>query len=87
MKNIQLKILKFHPIFPASIRLLFALLCLLHASNLGALPLERIKLPPEFEIDIYATNVPGARSMTLSPNCHPNLKSTFTRQMSLAHVQ
>ena len=68
MKNIQLKILKFHPIFPASIRLLFALLCLLHASNLGALPLERIKLPPEFEIDIYATNVPGARSMTLSPN-------------------
>jgi len=33
-----------------------------------ALPLEQIKLPPGFQISIYATNVPNARSMTLSPN-------------------
>jgi glucose/arabinose dehydrogenase len=33
-----------------------------------ALPLEQIKLPPEFQISIYASNVPNARSMTLSPN-------------------
>jgi glucose/arabinose dehydrogenase len=32
-----------------------------------ALPLEQIKLPPGFHISIYATNVPNARSMTLSP--------------------
>jgi glucose/arabinose dehydrogenase len=33
-----------------------------------ALPLEQIKLPPGFEIRIYASDVPNARSMTLSPN-------------------
>jgi glucose/arabinose dehydrogenase len=32
------------------------------------LPLEKIKLPPGFKIGIYARDVPGARSMTLSPN-------------------
>jgi len=32
------------------------------------LPLEKIKLPPGFRISIYADDVPGARSMTLSPN-------------------
>ena len=32
-----------------------------------SLPLEKIKLPPGFEISIYAGNVPDARSMTLSP--------------------
>jgi glucose/arabinose dehydrogenase len=31
-------------------------------------PLDRIKLPPGFEISIYADNVPNARSMALSPN-------------------
>jgi glucose/arabinose dehydrogenase len=31
------------------------------------LPLGKIRLPPGFRIDIYATDVPGARSMTLSP--------------------
>lgn len=30
------------------------------------LPLNQIKLPPGFEINLYA-NVPNARSMTLSP--------------------
>jgi glucose/arabinose dehydrogenase len=33
-----------------------------------ALPLEQIKLPPGFEISIYASDVKNARSMTLSPN-------------------
>jgi glucose/arabinose dehydrogenase len=32
------------------------------------LPLNKIKLPPGFEINIFATNVPNARSMSLSPN-------------------
>lgn len=32
------------------------------------LPLETITLPPGFSISIYASNVPNARSMTLSPN-------------------
>ncbi len=29
--------------------------------------LDKIKLPPRFEISVYANNVRGARSMTLSP--------------------
>ena len=37
------------------------------ATGLG-LPLEQIKLPPGFEISVYATGVNNARSMTLSPN-------------------
>jgi glucose/arabinose dehydrogenase len=32
------------------------------------LPLERIRLPEGFSIDVYAENVTNARSMTLSPN-------------------
>src|SRR5262249_44460615 len=31
------------------------------------LPLKGIKLPPGFEISIYASNVPNARSLALSP--------------------
>lgn len=34
----------------------------------GELRLDKIKLPPGFKIEVYAGNVPGARSMTLSPN-------------------
>ena len=37
-------------------------------SSAGRLPIETIKLPAGFEIGIYADNVPGARSMALSPN-------------------
>ncbi len=33
-----------------------------------ALPLERIKLPPGFAISVLVDNVPGARSLALSPN-------------------
>ena len=32
------------------------------------LPLDKISLPPGFKISVYAGDVPGARSMTLSPN-------------------
>jgi glucose/arabinose dehydrogenase len=38
------------------------------ANNNQVLLLNKIKLPPGFEISVYASNVPGARSMTLSPN-------------------
>lgn len=31
------------------------------------LPLQKLRLPAGFKIEIYARNVPGARSMTLSP--------------------
>jgi glucose/arabinose dehydrogenase len=41
-------------------------LCLWPLSG-HALPLEQIKLPPGFRIEIYASGVPNARSMTLSP--------------------
>ena len=34
----------------------------------GPLPLDTITLPAGFAIDVYAGNVTGARSMTLSPN-------------------
>jgi hypothetical protein len=33
-----------------------------------AVQLEKIKLPPGFEISVYASNVENARSMALSPN-------------------
>jgi len=33
-----------------------------------ALPLEKIKLPPGFQISLFADNVPGARSMALGDN-------------------
>lgn len=32
-----------------------------------SLPLDRMKLPPGFEISVYAANVPNARSLALSP--------------------
>ena len=34
----------------------------------AALPLDEIELPTGFEINIYAEGLPGARSMSLSPN-------------------
>ncbi len=47
----------------------FALVALLTCPVTSlALPLERIKLPPGFEISIYASGVENARSMTMSPN-------------------
>jgi len=38
------------------------------AWGLFGLPLEKIKLPPGFHIEVYAKDVPNARSMALSPN-------------------
>jgi glucose/arabinose dehydrogenase len=45
------------------------LVTLLPAAQGGGadLPLGTIRLPPGFRIDLYAADVPGARSMTLSP--------------------
>ncbi len=38
-------------------------------TSLGAdsIPIDKIKLPPGFQIEIFSDQVPGARSMTLSP--------------------
>jgi glucose/arabinose dehydrogenase len=38
------------------------------ASSSQRLPLDQIKLPPGFAIGLYASHVPNARSMSLSPN-------------------
>lgn len=43
-----------------------SLFCTVSVRGQGALPIERIKLPPGFEIRVWA-RVPGARSMALSP--------------------
>ncbi|HEX9148761.1 MAG TPA: PQQ-binding-like beta-propeller repeat protein, partial [Thermoanaerobaculia bacterium] len=43
-----------------------SLFCTTSVRGQGALPIERIKLPPGFEIRVWA-RAPGARSMTLSP--------------------
>jgi glucose/arabinose dehydrogenase len=37
------------------------------AARSTEMPLELVKLPPGFKIDIYATGIPNARSMALSP--------------------
>lgn len=37
-------------------------------SAVAALPIERIKLPPGFHIEVLSDAVPSAREMTLSPN-------------------
>jgi glucose/arabinose dehydrogenase len=51
------------PIVLASTASLF---CTMSLRGQGALPIERVKLPPGFEIRVWA-RAPGARSMTLSP--------------------
>ena len=38
------------------------------AASARGLPLDKIKLPPGFSISLYADDVPGARSMALSPD-------------------
>src|SRR5215213_240161 len=38
------------------------------AGSQEKLPLNEIRLPPGFAIEIYADNVPNARQMALSPN-------------------
>jgi glucose/arabinose dehydrogenase len=51
--------------------LLFSGACLHLGSPVSGnqdLPLNKIKLPDGFEISIYASDVPGARSMALGPN-------------------
>ena len=46
----------------------FFLLLAASAAFARDLPLDRIKLPPGFKISLYADDVPGARSMALSPD-------------------
>ncbi|MGH8057768.1 MAG: PQQ-dependent sugar dehydrogenase [Candidatus Entotheonellia bacterium] len=57
-----------HRLLIGFLLLLFMAFPLLCARTSGQdLPLEKIKLPPGFEIGIYAKNVPNARSMVLTP--------------------
>jgi glucose/arabinose dehydrogenase len=46
----------------------FALLAVAAQARGQKLPLDKIKLPPGFEISLFADNVPNARSMTLGPD-------------------
>ena len=48
--------------------LLFCLAILSLPACSGPLPLDKIKLPPGFRIELYADNVPGARSLALGTN-------------------
>ena len=57
-----------------SMKDLIALMVLLPYATAGyatgkaaSIPLERVKLPPGFKINIYAIGIPNARSMALSP--------------------
>ena len=54
---------------PAVLFLLLLLLCCLNsqAQEAETLPLKKLNLPPGFKISVYARNVTGARSMTMSP--------------------
>jgi glucose/arabinose dehydrogenase len=45
-----------------------ALLLMTAGPALAALPVERIKLPPGFHIEVLSDDVPSAREMALSPN-------------------
>lgn len=47
--------------------ILFGIFISAYSTHSAELPLKDIKLPPGFEISIYAGNVPNARSLTLSP--------------------
>jgi glucose/arabinose dehydrogenase len=54
--------------FPFLTLLVFALIVLTSSSCISQeIQVDKIKLPPRFEITVYADRVPGARSMTLSP--------------------
>lgn len=60
------------PVF--AVKSLMALMVLLLSTSAGLaaggraqIPLEQVKLPAGFNIDLYASNVPNARSMALSP--------------------
>jgi len=52
----------------ATIWFVILLACFTSAADAQDLPLDKIRLPRGFEIGIYARNVPGARSMTISPS-------------------
>ena len=54
--------------FKYPIIFLILLIFLFSSSNSNSQQLDRINLPPGFEISVYANNVPNARSMVLSPN-------------------
>jgi len=63
----------FHPFFRKTLRSSLVLLAyaaflvLFTACSAPGLNLASIKLPPGFTIEVYADNIPGARSMTLTP--------------------
>ena len=52
----------------AVVPLIFMVISFTFVANAQDLPLEKIKLPSGFEINLYASNVPNARSMVLSPS-------------------
>jgi glucose/arabinose dehydrogenase len=51
----------------AAAALALAVLSVTPLADAGPLPLDRIRLPPGFAISVFVDNVPGARSLALSP--------------------
>lgn len=60
-----MKKLAFPPIITFFSVCIFVAVFIHLSCDAGEVPLEKISLPPGFRIDIYAENVPNARSMTL----------------------
>ncbi len=54
-------------IFAVILYLLFTVVSCHAAGKVRGIHLDRIKLPPGFSIQLYADNVPNARSMVMSP--------------------
>jgi glucose/arabinose dehydrogenase len=62
----MLRFLRTNSLLQLLVLAVLALACA-RARSSRDLPVEKIKLPPGFTISIYASDVPGARSMALSP--------------------
>jgi glucose/arabinose dehydrogenase len=65
MKRMRQSMRESVTVFTQGIFLLFLLSCW-PANNSHALPIHQITLPPGFKLSLFASNVPNARSMTLS---------------------
>src|SRR4051794_15715287 len=57
-----------HPLKLAWIAGAFTALAFAKAHSQATLPVEKIKLPPGLKIEVFNSQLPGARSLALSPS-------------------